>query len=103
MGPQGPSGPQGAAGVSGYQVITANASSGNLGPGRVLNATALCPAGTRVLAGGAQQVSPSVALTMASSYPDTAQQGWFGEFRNGTSVSYGAVSIVVYAVCAVVN
>jgi len=80
-------------------------SSANLGAGRLINARALCPAGTRVLAGGVQHTtSPTLAisLTLVSSYPDTAQS-WFAEFRNNQTFSLGAVTLVVFAVCATVN
>jgi hypothetical protein len=76
MGLQGAPGPQGTPGVSGYQIVTAAASSANLGSGKVLNATAQCPSGAQVLGGGIQQ-SASLA-TLMSSYPDT-NQSWFAE------------------------
>ena len=105
QGPQGLIGPQGTPGVSGYQTVTATASSPNLANGGLINARALCPAGTRVLAGGAHQTTSAlfaVSLTLASSYPDTAQS-WFAEFRNNVGFSIGAVTIVVYAICAIAN
>jgi len=58
-----------------------------------------------VLAGGAHQTTSAlfaVSLTLASSYPDTAQS-WFAEFRNNVGFSIGAVTIVVYAICAIAN
>jgi Collagen triple helix repeat (20 copies) len=100
MGPQGLTGAQGAPGVSGYQTLTASASTLNLGPGILLNAKAQCPAGTQVLGGGVRQ-TPSLA-TILSSYPDT-NQSWFAEVRNNQGFSIGAVSIVVYAICAIAN
>jgi hypothetical protein len=105
MGLQGAPGPQGAAGVSNYQIVTASASNGNLGNGKLINAKAVCPAGTTVLAGGVQQTTAptsSVSATMISSYPDS-NQSWFAEFRNNYSFSMGAVAITVYAICATVN
>jgi hypothetical protein len=39
---------------------------------------------------------------MVSSYPAT-NQSWFAEFRNNLGVSYGAVTITVYAVCVTAN
>ena len=100
MGLQGAPGPQGTPGVSGYQIVTAAASSANLGSGKVLNAKAQCPSGAQVLGGGIQQ-SASLA-TLMSSYPDT-NQSWFAETRNNQSFSIGAVAVTVYAICAVVN
>jgi Collagen triple helix repeat (20 copies) len=111
VGPIGPAGapgaigPQGLPGVSGYQVLTGTASNTNLGGGKLINAKALCPAGTRVLTGGVQQTTAptfGVSMTLVSSYPDTPQS-WFAEFRNNETFSIGAVAIVVYAICATVN
>ena len=104
-GPQGVAGPQGLPGVSNYQMLTGNASSLNLGAGKLINAKAVCPVGTRVLAGGVQQTTVAtigVSMTLVSSYPDTPQS-WFAELRNNQTFSAGAVTLVVYAICATVN
>jgi hypothetical protein len=102
-GAPGPQGPQGAAGVSGYQIVTATASSANLGNGKLINQTASCPAGTHVVGGGVQQTTGlAMTATMVSSYPDT-NQSWFAEFRNTTGVSMGSITITVYAVCVIAN
>jgi collagen triple helix repeat protein len=104
-GPQGATGPQGLPGVSNYQMLTGNASILNLGAGKLINAKAVCPAGTRVLGGGVQQTtvaSIGVSMTLVSSYPDTPQS-WFAELRNNQTFSAGAVTLVVYAICATVN
>jgi hypothetical protein len=105
QGPAGPIGPQGVPGVSNYQVLTGTASIANLGAGRLISARASCPAGTRVLAGGVQQTTTAtlaISMTQVSSYPDTSAS-WFAEFRNNESFSIGAVTLVVYAICATVN
>jgi hypothetical protein len=92
------------AGVSGYQIVTAS-NTLVVGNGKFINAKAVCPAGTRVLAGGVTQTAPlafAISLTLASSYPDT-NTSWFAEFRNNESFSIGTVTITVYAVCAIAN
>lgn len=79
--------------------------SGGLASGKLLNAKAMCPAGTRVIAGGITQTAPAgfaVSLTLASSYPDT-NQSWFAEFRNDAGFSLPTITITVYAVCAIAN
>jgi hypothetical protein len=86
--------------MSGYQIVTAVASSANLGSGIKLNAKAQCPSGTRVLGGGIQQTA--LLTTLLSSYPDT-NQSWFAEIRNNQTVLIGAASITVYAICAIAN
>lgn len=90
--------------MSGYQIVTASNSAG-LGSGKLINAKAVCPAGTRVLAGGVTQTPPlsfAISLTLSSSYPDT-NQSWFAEFRNNEGFSIGTISITVYAICAIAN
>jgi hypothetical protein len=101
---QGPAGPQGAPGVSGYQIVTATNSLA-LASGKLLNAKAQCPIGTRVFGGGVSQTPPAgfaVSLTQVSSYPDT-NQSWFAEFRNIQSYTLPTVTISVYAICAIAN
>lgn len=83
--------------------MTATANNANLGNGKLINQTAFCPAGTRVVGGGVQQTTVvALSATMVSSYPDT-NQSWFAEFRNGTGVSMGSITITVYAVCVIAN
>jgi hypothetical protein len=104
MGPMGPQGPQGTAGVSGYQIATATFS-GGLAAGQFMSATATCPAGTRVLAGGFTQSPPAgfnVSLTPTKSYPNT-NQSWLVEFRNTQAFSLPTINMVVYAICAIAN
>jgi collagen triple helix repeat protein len=104
VGAQGPIGLQGVPGVSGYQIVTAT-NNAMLANGKLMNAKATCPAGTRVFGGGVAQTPPAgfaVSLTLVSSYPDT-NQSWFAEFRNMAGFSLPTVTMTVYALCAIAN
>jgi hypothetical protein len=75
-----------------------------LGQGGFVDARATCPAGKRVIGGGAQTLNAGRSLTLVNSYPDAATQSWYVEGRNNTSVVAGwNVDLVAYAVCAAVE
>jgi hypothetical protein len=71
--------------------------------GNEVIASAVCPAGKRVIAGGVSIPSGSWArlLTLFSSYPVSggATESWVVELRNNVSTNLGLVTLTVYATC----
>ena len=97
-GPTGPAGPAGPSGVSGLERVDATSAT-NSTPGRT--AAMACPAGKRLLGGGARvnPALPQVAIT--SSYPgdDNTYQASAREV-NATGANW---SLTVFAICAVAS
>ena len=97
-GPTGPAGPAGPSGVSGLERVDATSAT-NSTPGRT--AAMACPAGKRLLGGGARvnPVLPQVAIT--SSYPgdDNTYQASAREVT-ATGANW---SLTVFAICAVAS
>ncbi len=100
-GPQGPkgdtgeTGPAGPAGLSELQIVTAQSANDTLAG--LKTATASCPAGKKVIAGGAQiQSSPVFPITQSFPLPDLS--GWKAQGYADGPGAYWAV--IAYAVCA---
>jgi hypothetical protein len=98
QGQQGPGGPQGPAGLSGLQVVTKHSATNSLG---FRFATAICPAGKKVLGGG--------AYVTDGGWPN--EIGIVGSYPTGAAWSAAAQELVafpanwrltVYAICATV-
>jgi hypothetical protein len=108
QGPQGLQGPQGAAGISGYTVAT---SSGQIGtvPGATTQYELLarCPAGTKLLGGGADASTDEVILTNSGPYRDstgTDYQIWDARWIVRSDAGSGdTVNVSAYAYCANVS
>jgi hypothetical protein len=104
-GPQGPGGPPGAAGtpgLSGIQVMVETT------PTDSSNKAALvtCPAGKKLIGGGASTLGEAAGVALGESNPDTVNNGWHAVGRE--NVERGAEDgwpgqwrLVVYAICAV--
>jgi len=102
MGPQGPQGPAGnpTGGISGYEVIEV-INTTSIGPGMNANAYAPCPAGKKVLGGGAGVNNPG--LHLYDSYPTgSANTGWIVWYNNPSSATTSG-TIEVKAICAQVD
>jgi hypothetical protein len=98
-GPAGPQGPQGPAGLSGVEIVTVNDYSNVV---RLqASATANCPAGKRVIGGGAEILSQFAErhTGLVSSKP--WGNGWHAVGR--TYEPNTGVNLSVYAICANVN
>ena len=91
-GPQGPKGDAGLPGLSGLQIVQATTADDTFD--KFQNAT--CPAGTRVIAGGARATPTDYSIAIQS-WPDDAGQSWNARGRNPNP---GAWGMTVYAVCA---
>ena len=96
-GPQGPAGPAGPAGISGFQVITSQSGTGSQSP---TIHDAECPAGMKIVGGGAEILGASFNdISLHSSAPSPGLTGWRGIASevNGTGQDW---SIKVTAFCA---
>lgn len=96
-GPAGPAGPQGTPGVSGLEIVT-NTSAGNSAFAKVIEAE--CPAGKRVLGGGAQLTGGALFVALDESYPSTTSRWRATAYELNPFV--GNWSISAYAICATV-
>lgn len=96
-GPQGPAGASGSSGVSGLIIVTAT--SGICRAGNVdCGARPRCPAGKKVVGGGASGAGDGFLVTK------TAPDGDAGWFANGFSERTGATwTVTGYAICATVT
>lgn len=96
QGPQGPAGPQGAPGVSGLEVVTAQTGFDSLAFKGVIVS---CPAGKKVLGGGASVISPSTDVALSGSQPTSSGTGWHA---NAAEVNPTASLWLVraHAICA---
>jgi hypothetical protein len=92
---EGPRGTAGAPGVSGYQLITETEAT-SAAPSKTHTLT--CPAGKRVLGGGARIVSGEGQVVIDEAYP-TSETTFYAETRaiGGTPVNHG---LVVAVACA---
>jgi Collagen triple helix repeat (20 copies) len=99
-GPTGPQGPQGAPGLSGVETVTAN----NFSQQVRLEAsqTVTCPAGKRVIGGGAEVLSqfPERKTGLLYSHPN-GNNGWAAAGRTYEPAT--GVNLTVYAICANVS
>jgi hypothetical protein len=102
MGPQGLQGATGTAGAQGATGPTGPAPTPQvisqgpfaLQPGDYISLRVLCPTGTKVVSGGVR--TDNAATTMAQSYPDTQNNGWFTSMHN----TFGApLDVTFFAVC----
>jgi len=106
-GPQGPTGPEGPAGPQGVvantTIVTGTAALTTVAPlvGETSGvSTATCPAGTRLLGGGAnlaQGPAAGVRAAVSASYPSSATT--WSATAVVTLTGSGAASITAYAVC----
>lgn len=98
-GPAGAQGPAGAPGIAGYHVVTVT--SPDVPPTQTGGDTATCPAGQRVLGGGANyRADGTPAASLVRTHPTDDGTGWIAAYTNN-GPSTGRVD--VYAVCAAVN
>ncbi|MET7544072.1 hypothetical protein [Streptomyces sp. NPDC005507] len=99
MGPQGLQGATGTAGAQGATGPTPTRQVISQGPftlqaGEYISLRVLCPTGTEVVSGGVR--TDNAATTMAQSYPDTQNNGWFTSMHN----TFGApLDVTFFAVC----
>ena len=92
-------GPAGPPGVSGLETVTLASASDSSSP---KTATVNCPAGKRVVAGGARVTGAGAAdVTVVESYPASATQ-WTALAREGDAVA-AAWMLTTYALCAIVR
>ena len=99
-GPAGPAGPQGSPGVSGYEVVAVQ----QMNTSNTLTVQASCPAGKRVLGGGAEVLGSITVGTsvLRQSGPTPDNAGWkafFVDF-NAEPNTFG---LKVSAICATVQ
>jgi len=98
-GPAGATGPQGPAGVSGYEVVyELSASTNSYSP---KTAVAKCPAGKKVLGGGAEPSYTLADLEEEFSYPDSSGgvSYWVASFSEDTP-SDDWWAVYAWAICA---
>ena len=110
QGPQGPTGPAGPPGsapagtITGYQVITADGDiATDPGAASQYELFARCPAGTRLLGGGATSSTDEPILTNSGPYQDSTQRYeiWDARWLVRSDVSSGdTIHVRAYAFCA---
>lgn len=105
-GPAGPQGPQGIPGLSGLQYI--NGSSLTLLRQETGTATAICPAGLKVISGGynttvptGSQADPFDIQIFSSMF--SGLTGWSVRAKNGAHAENASLVLTAYAICAVVQ
>ncbi len=94
-------GPAGPPGVSGLEIVTLATASDSSSP---KTATVSCPAGKRVVAGGARATGAGAAandVTVSESYPASITQ-WTALAREGDAIGT-PWTLTTYALCAVVR
>lgn len=102
-GPKGDKGDPGAPGFSGYEIVFAtNSGFGNSQVRQYASAQAVCPAGKKLLGGGARTHSPETALTSNGPiYAYSNTPTWFAEARDVTPGSNTvSVDVEAWAFCA---
>jgi Collagen triple helix repeat (20 copies) len=113
-GATGPKGPEGAPGLSGYEVVNQTFTGipvENSSSSRGLSAieTVSCPAGKRVIGGGADLgTSPSQkveqrAISISLSGPNGTGTGWSAQLFNSETSGSVSIDLQVYAICASVG
>lgn len=95
-GPAGPTGPAGPAGLSGVTTVQAGGTVAAFSTGGA--ALAECPAGTRVIGGGAG--AQSTDLRLYTSAPSGLTH-WLATFVRNSASNFSS-NFAVYAICAVV-
>ncbi|MFN8224229.1 MAG: collagen-like protein [Gaiellales bacterium] len=96
-GPAGPAGPQGAPGVSGLQTVTSDTATDSVA---FKSALATCPAGKKLIGGGAMIFGQAGSVALDESYPASDTQ-WKG-YATEVNATVGNWYLRVYAICAVV-
>ena len=92
-------GPAGPPGVSALEIITLATAADSASP---KSATANCPTGKKVVAGGARVTGPAAAdVTVVESYPASATQ-WTALAREGDAIAT-TWTLTTYALCAIVR
>jgi hypothetical protein len=97
VGPAGPAGPQGAPGVSGLEIVTVSSVS-NSTVGKAIEAS--CPAGKKLLGGGAQLFGAPGSLALDESFPNGAATWRATAYEVAPTASNWTVT--AYAICATV-
>ena len=97
VGPAGPAGPQGAVGLAGVEIVTAE-SVRDSDP--VHSVSANCPAGKRVIGGGAHIFDASGDAALDESYPEGTK--WHARAYE-VNATAGAWHIAAFAICAVAS
>lgn len=95
-GPQGPAGPAGAPGVSAVERVEVSSPSNSATP-KVLEIA--CPAGKRLIGGGARLNGGAPKVVLSASYPDN--DNIYRARANETDAFIPSWSLTVYAICAV--
>ena len=105
-GPAGSSGPAGApgpAGVSGWEQINVTDSCSNVA---FCNVEAKCPAGKKLLGGGAQPLTgggpPGVEVVVSASLP-IANDTWFAQSLSVPFTTFGLIGAQIFIQCATVQ
>jgi hypothetical protein len=92
-------GPAGPPGVSALEIVTLASASDSASP---KSATANCPTGKKVVAGGARVTGTGAAdVTVVESYPASATQ-WTALAREGDAIGT-TWALTTYALCAIVR
>jgi hypothetical protein len=97
-GPQGPGGPQGPAGLSGLQIVN---SYSTLNSASYKFVFANCPAGKKLVGGGAYVVGVPKEIGIVASYP-ISTTSWFASAHELPAVYLPNWRIRAYAICATV-
>ncbi|HWP91296.1 MAG TPA: IPT/TIG domain-containing protein [Thermodesulfobacteriota bacterium] len=109
QGPAGPQGPEGPPGISEYQIVGGTFFQAIPPLQQSLTYTVLCPAGKNVIGGGGQCLIDSGAplgtypVAMRQSQPNSPGTGWELSCFNASSSSQLNVTIIVRAICGVVQ
>jgi hypothetical protein len=97
QGPQGPAGPPGIIGLERRDVVSATNSIA------AKTASAVCPAGKRVIGGGARVTGAGIAdITINDSFPDSDGTKWNVAARE-SDATLGQWTLTAYALCATVG
>jgi hypothetical protein len=82
--------------VSGLEIVTAQSAFDSLAFKGVI---ASCPAGKKVIGGGASMISPTTSVALSTSMPTVAGTGWhaLAEEVNPTAFNW---LVRAYAICA---
>jgi hypothetical protein len=105
QGPQGAQGPQGPAGISGLQLVRADSNYGTF-----VGAAANCPAGKKLIGGGAQtrlhkfesgSNADGYGASLMQSYPNSSLTSWVAWKMDYTALDKGhSGKVVTWAICA---
>ena len=97
-GPAGPAGPQGAPGLAGVEIVTAESANSSNSQHQV---DATCPAGKRIVGGGAQVYGANAEAALDESFPVDATK-WRARAYEVVATADNW-HVVAFAVCAVAS